>query len=592
MPSVSGISLLSKIMSHKTCNTIPVIMMSSHDSMNIVFKCLSKGAVDFLVKPIRKNELKNLWQHVWRRCHSSSDSASESGIRTQKTLKVDNLEESDNSRGSNNDGKNSIGLNPMDGSDNGSGTQISCTKWVVEVDSPKPTLLWDQSADPPDSTFSQGIHLKLEASCKDWVSTAATECQEQQDERLLDRPLSSETLTTLSLQFLFLDNAEMGKDLEIGVPGIPDLEHDYPSEKLSTNLPGAKQDSKKDNRQLDKSLLELMSKEPIEEVTGQVADLMGSVANSNNVSEASKNISMVPEIKDKAISDAGNLTSVELSLKRLRGHGDTGFTTHENRNILRRCDLSAFSRYNTSSTASKPPTGKKVGQSEITPEAVKIESVNNFPSNSSSSPTNQQSNNNNNDMGSTTNKAFTRPADFVDKSASMSADKYSEVIFEKTDDPNQQFQVQHHHHHYHHYHHHVHNSQQKHLQSSEHRDVAQCGTLDELGRLGGSASESNHGSNGLDGSGYGVNVIGIDIESENGLPVKSGSSGKGNGSGAETNQFTREAALNKFRQKRKERCFEKKVRYQSRKMLAEQRPRIRGQFVRQTQQQISPDTDS
>lgn len=47
-------------------------VMSSNDSMGIVFKCLSKGAVDFLVKPIRKNELKNLWQHVWRKCHSVS----------------------------------------------------------------------------------------------------------------------------------------------------------------------------------------------------------------------------------------------------------------------------------------------------------------------------------------------------------------------------------------------------------------------------------------------------------------------------------------------------------------------------------------
>lgn len=47
-------------------------VMSSQDSMGVVFKCLSKGAVDFLVKPIRKNELKNLWQHVWRRCHSVS----------------------------------------------------------------------------------------------------------------------------------------------------------------------------------------------------------------------------------------------------------------------------------------------------------------------------------------------------------------------------------------------------------------------------------------------------------------------------------------------------------------------------------------
>ncbi|KAK8702369.1 hypothetical protein V6N13_020725 [Hibiscus sabdariffa] len=45
----------------------------------------------------------------------------------------------------------------------------------------------------------------------------------------------------------------------------------------------------------------------------------------------------------------------------------------------------------------------------------------------------------------------------------------------------------------------------------------------------------------------------------------------------------REAALTKFRLKRKDRCFEKKVRYQNRKRLAEQRPRVKGQFVRQVQ---------
>ena len=43
----------------------------------------------------------------------------------------------------------------------------------------------------------------------------------------------------------------------------------------------------------------------------------------------------------------------------------------------------------------------------------------------------------------------------------------------------------------------------------------------------------------------------------------------------------RAAALAKFRLKRKERCFDKKVRYVNRKKLAETRPRVRGQFVRQ-----------
>ncbi|XP_030473568.1 two-component response regulator-like APRR1 isoform X2 [Syzygium oleosum] len=50
---------------------------------------------------------------------------------------------------------------------------------------------------------------------------------------------------------------------------------------------------------------------------------------------------------------------------------------------------------------------------------------------------------------------------------------------------------------------------------------------------------------------------------------------------ANTNKVDRrEAALIKFRQKRKERCFDKKIRYVNRKRLAERRPRVRGQFVR------------
>lgn len=41
--------------------------MSSNDSITMVLKCMLKGAADFLIKPVRKNELRNLWQHVWRR---------------------------------------------------------------------------------------------------------------------------------------------------------------------------------------------------------------------------------------------------------------------------------------------------------------------------------------------------------------------------------------------------------------------------------------------------------------------------------------------------------------------------------------------
>ncbi|KAJ8446271.1 hypothetical protein Cgig2_016042 [Carnegiea gigantea] len=67
LPLISGYALLTLIMEQEICKNIPVIMMSTHDSVNMVYKCMLKGAVDFLVKPIRINELKNLWQHVWRR---------------------------------------------------------------------------------------------------------------------------------------------------------------------------------------------------------------------------------------------------------------------------------------------------------------------------------------------------------------------------------------------------------------------------------------------------------------------------------------------------------------------------------------------
>ncbi|KAG6521018.1 hypothetical protein ZIOFF_018084 [Zingiber officinale] len=129
MSDLCGVALLSKIMNHKTCNNIPVIMMSSNDSMGTVFKCLSKGAVDFLVKPIRKNELKNLWQHVWRRLQSYSGSGdgggsgSESGIQTQKSAKSRSPVDSKTKR-SNAEDNGCNDLNATDGSENGSGIQV------------------------------------------------------------------------------------------------------------------------------------------------------------------------------------------------------------------------------------------------------------------------------------------------------------------------------------------------------------------------------------------------------------------------------------------------------------------------------------
>ncbi|KAF8389330.1 hypothetical protein HHK36_026024 [Tetracentron sinense] len=46
---------------------IPVIMMSSNDDIKTVMKGIEHGARDYLLKPIRVEEIKNIWQHVIRK---------------------------------------------------------------------------------------------------------------------------------------------------------------------------------------------------------------------------------------------------------------------------------------------------------------------------------------------------------------------------------------------------------------------------------------------------------------------------------------------------------------------------------------------
>nr|XP_010937775.1 two-component response regulator-like PRR37 isoform X2 [Elaeis guineensis] len=600
MPWLSGIGLLSKIMSHKTRKNIPVIMMSSNDSMGTVFKCLSKGAVDFLVKPIRKNELKNLWQHVWRRYHSSSGSGSESGIQTQKSAKSKSVDESDNYSGSNDDDDNgSIGLNIRDGSDNGSGTQSSWTKRAVEVDSPQHVSPSDQLANPPDSTCAQVIHPKPEAFCHDWVSMNANgECEGQIEPT----------------------DDFMGKDLEIGVARNPDTQREtYPTEQVSTRLTGTSVDRLPESGLKNEGALGLDSNNVFDEPSTQAADLIGTIANSNDAvtrfMEPRNGFSQITKGKDITADSSMELPSLELSLKRLRSTGEGGTATHDSRNVLRRSDLSAFSRYRTSVTSNQAPTGYGGSCSPLynSSEAVKTESTYNMMSSSNAAPLKQGSNvSSNNDMGSTTKNVFSKPVAVKEKTATTSAVKCiqpttafrpvqfqssgtQQVMQEKVDDvtaagsPGQlreiqcQVEVQHHHHHYHH--HHVTHSIQKQqqLQPPPDHDLSlknmaaaapQCGSSNMFAgpmegnianySINGSNSGSNHGSSGQHGS-TAVNAVGMDMEIADGIADKSGAgganwSGSRSGSGVDQSRFAqREAALKKFRQKKKARNFGKKA---------------------------------
>ncbi|GFP83734.1 two-component response regulator-like aprr7 [Phtheirospermum japonicum] len=433
------------------------IVMSSHDSMGLVFKCLSKGAVDFLVKPIRKNELKNLWQHVWRRCHSSSGSGSESGTQTQKSVKSkDNDKPGHNaSNGGENDASN--GFSGGDGSDDGSGAQSSWTKQAVEVDSSQALSPIDQVAERPDSTCGQVIRSNAEHS--DYNKVQLSVAREGHGQKLPD-------------------TVEKGNDVETIVHGnvVPKLENS----------------------------VEGQSNPTVREC------------------ESTRQVSNKLDININATDDSKE-PHFELSLKRLRGAHDTGGSVQDDRYVLRRSEQSAFSSY--------------VLDNSI--EAAKRESVGDIQLFSADQIVYQSSNgvsNNNIDMGST-NKL---PKDKSEATSTINGVHPSSAFRPVKNDLRYSP---------------LPNGMQP---SSNHVDAPHCGSTNVLsGPVDGESDVWKSGSGDASGSGSGNKVDEIKFAQ-------------------------REAALIKFRQKRKERCFKKKVRYQNRKKLAEQRPRVRGQFVKQT----------
>lgn len=64
MPDMDGFKLLEHVGLEMD---LPVIMMSADGDTSVVMKGIKHGACDYLLKPIRIEELKNIWQHVIRK---------------------------------------------------------------------------------------------------------------------------------------------------------------------------------------------------------------------------------------------------------------------------------------------------------------------------------------------------------------------------------------------------------------------------------------------------------------------------------------------------------------------------------------------
>ncbi|KAJ4956470.1 hypothetical protein NE237_013253 [Protea cynaroides] len=76
MPDMNGFKLLEHIGLEMD---LPVIMMSADDGKDVVMKGVTHGACDYLIKPVRIEAIKNIWQHVVRKRRNELKDFEQSG---------------------------------------------------------------------------------------------------------------------------------------------------------------------------------------------------------------------------------------------------------------------------------------------------------------------------------------------------------------------------------------------------------------------------------------------------------------------------------------------------------------------------------
>lgn len=573
LPSISGYALLTLIMEHDICKNIPVIMMSSQDSISTVYKCMLRGAADYLVKPIRKNELRNLWQHVWRRQSSTTgiNGPQDESVAQQKVEAT-----AENNAASNRSSGDAACIQRnKELIEKGSDAQSSCTKPDLEAES------------GPVDDMQEFSPLKG----GDEAYPSGTETQEV------------ETCIRLGQTLMMHDSRAGGLTVGVRKNGEASTTKDKDADPEHFGNASIS-DEARDNHYVQIN----SSKEAI--------DLIGTFRTHPNCT-----------LKNSTVNCTGKFDfspQLDLSLRRSRPSSFENELT-EDRHTLMHSNASAFKRYtNRHLQASTPAVlinfcdqreQRTNCEKNISHVATGCNSDSSTPSMQKCimSPTTVQSKESElatsqsqhghslpiqvkgvrfNDLctayGSVLPSVFRTQSGTAAMPSPSSVvllepnfhvnafyqsnmkDSSSEQLYERCG-PNG-------------------NNTQNHIvYTQEHKSehAEDRGHISPTTDQSVSSSFCNGNASHLNSIGYGSNC-GSSSNVEQVTTVMAASEAKNEdltNNGNSHRSIQREAALNKFRLKRKERCYEKKVRYESRKKLAEQRPRVKGQFVRQ----VNPD---
>ncbi|TYJ06923.1 hypothetical protein E1A91_A12G267900v1 [Gossypium mustelinum] len=487
----------------KKCN---YKVMSSQDSVSTVYKCMLRGAADYLVKPVRRNELRNLWQHAWRRQSSIID-GNFPGDESIGRKQVEATSENDAARQT----------------DKGSDTQSSCIKPDMEA----------ESADM--ETIQEFSHL-----IKGKSQPSGSQMHEAHD-GLNQNLLMHETKTSAV--------------------------NDCKDPNLTTAYKGVELECQRTNTNISAEAGNALADSPREAI-----DFMGTFNRNFNFSS----------INSTCKFDSS--PPLDLSLRRCNNNDFKDNVTRE-RPILWHPNSSAFSRYSNRLSLPQHSTltsiSNKKKESGSNSETILSNIVSEHDAATPSPMVTSQRNMIPSTAGATDQSRHTEVAtSCMEQRECPSSVNQHEPTFGVNP--------------FHHSSLEMNSSRQFYdrLASGTNQMDQMLDSVEDKGHISPTVNQSGTSSfcNGsisqLNGIAYGSSsasysnvdqvIVRASTERKNddNIPAPAGNSHR---------SIQREAALTKFRLKRKDRCYEKKVRYESRKKLAEQRPRVKGQFVRQVQ---------
>ncbi|MBA0831125.1 hypothetical protein Goarm_015610 [Gossypium armourianum] len=507
LPSISGFALLTLIMEHEICKSIPVIMMSSQHSISTVYKCMLRGAADYLVKPLRRNELRNLWQHLI----ASGNTPQDESVGQKKIEAI-----SDNNAASNRSSGCLVGgERNKEQTEKGSEAQSTCTKPDMEAEDANMENMQEFLLLPSNSqkhevqmNFNQRllVHEKktgVVGACKDTeISVEAGDALGDSPRKAIDfmgtfdRNCNSSSMNSTSKV-----GSSTHLDFSLGRCSPNAFENHATREKPTLWHPNS-------------SAFTRYSSRPSQPLQSTLTSVSDQKKESGTDSEK-----MLPNSIDEYNSDT---SSPKLTPQRNTNPLTTGTTGQ-----LRQTEVAA-----------------SCTQQVVLPVLVPSPSL-----------ANQK------ELACCVNP-FHHPS-FESNSSGQFYDRLASNTNQSTNQPLQKLDQK--------------------MNSTEHRGhisptTDQSATSSfcngSLSQLNGIAYGSTAASNNSNIDQEAVVRASADSKNDDVFPSPTGNSHR---------SIQREAALTKFRLKRKDRCFEKKVRYESRKKLAEQRPRVKGQFVRQPQ---------